>query len=490
MTSTVDQSAFTPTESLGNTGRKRATRQSTSSRITLAVVCIATAMLMLDIAVVNTALTSIALDLHTDLPGVQWAVDAYTLPLAALVLTAGSLADRLGRRRILLAGLAVFSLGSLGCSAAGSAGLLVATRAVQGIGAAALFAVPLALLGHAFPDRNGRTAALAAFGATIGASFAIGPLVGGLLTEHAGWRWIFLINVPIGVLVAAVALRWVEESQDPHPRRIDWPGQTVLTAALLALITGLLRGDADGWTSALVLLCLGGGVSCLIAFLAIEHGSSHPMLPLPMFANRVFATTQVAAFAISSSLFAVLLYVSLYAQGVLGLSPVQTGAIYLPGTLLMIVVAASTSKLVGRVRPTVALAVSLLGVAAGLALLTLADEHSSWVATMPGIVLACGATGVFNPVMSGLVLQESAATQAGLATGINDTFRQTGVALGIATLGSFIPTASAFGGDPAGYVTGLHHALWAACAVAVVGAAVVGRSTPRRARVRAPGADR
>ena len=229
-----------------------------TQRWTLAVVCAATAMLMLDIAVVNTALSDIAVDLDTGLSGLQWVVDAYTLALAATVLTAGALADRLGRRKLFTAGLGVFTASSLGCALAGDIAVLNSMRAVQGVGAAIMFAVSLALLAAAYPDVRQRAGALAAYGATIGASFAIGPLVGGALTSGLDWRWIFLINLPIGLFCIAVTRAYVQESRDPAARRIDWPGQATLTAGLFLLVLALLRGHEDGWTSALILAEFGG----------------------------------------------------------------------------------------------------------------------------------------------------------------------------------------------------------------------------------------
>ena len=457
-------------------------RHAPSAAITLAVVCATTAILMLDIAVVNTALTNIAVDLHTGLSGVQWVVDAYTLALAALVLTSGSLADRLGRRKVLIYGLLMFTAGSIGSAAAHSMATLDASRAVQGVGGAALFAVSLALLGHAFPDPRARTKALAVYGATIGGSFAVGPLMGGLLTQHLGWRWIFLINVPFGVVCLALTYFRVAESRDPHPRRIDWAGQALLCTSLFALVFALLRGNADGWGSTRITASLSIAAVLFVAFLVVETRVSDPMLPLSLFANRTFTGVQVAAFAISSSLFAVFLYVTLYLQGVLGLSPVAAGAVYLPGTVIMFVVSGATAQLLTKVRAGVALSVSLLVVAAGLALMVLGGAHSSWAITLPGFILSCIGTGVFNPVMSGLVLSESEASRAGLAAGINDTFRQTGIAVGVAALGTLVPAHSAFGGDPAAYVLGLHNALHVACAVAAVGA-VVAAALLRRARV-------
>lgn len=298
----------------------------------------------------------------------------------------------------------------------------------------------------------------------------MGPLVGGLVTQHLGWRWIFLLNVPVGLLCLALTALGVAESRDPRPRRVDWTGQVLLTGALFLLVLGLLRGNDAGWSSAGIVASLAGAGVLLVAFVAVEAVVREPMLPLGMFRNRAFTGTQLAAFGISSSLFAVFLYITLYLQGVLGLSPVQAGAAYLPATVLMFVVAGATAQLLDRVPAGLALAGSLGVVAVGLALGTLAGVHSSWWATLPGTMLACGGAGVFNPVMSGLVLSESSAEQAGLAAGVNDSFRQTGIAVGVAALGVLVPASSAFGGDPAAYVTGYHHALLVGAGVAAVGA--------------------
>ncbi|GAA4961558.1 MFS transporter [Yinghuangia aomiensis] len=443
----------------------------TAARGTLAVVCITTAMLMLDIAVVNTALFAIADDLDTGLTGIQWVVDAYTLALASAVLGAGSFADRLGRRRVFLGGLVLFTAASAACAAAPDIVVLDTARAVQGVGAAVLFAVSLALLAHAFPDPGGRARALAAYGATIGASFALGPLAGGMLTEWAHWRWIFLVNVPVGLACLAGTRRWVAESRDPRPRSADWPGQLLLAAAMSALVFGLLRAPGHGWSNGVTAAAFVVAGVCGAAFLVRERRAREPMLPLGMLANRAFAAAQAATFAISASLFAVFLYTTLYLQTVVGLSPLRAGLVYLPGTIAMFVVAGATSSLGPRLRPRFAVAGSLVLISLGLVLTVRADADDSWTSLVPGTVIAFVGAGVFNPVMSGIVLGETRAEHFGLAAGINDAFRQTGIAVGVAALGAFLPAAGPFGTDPAAYVEGLHHALLAAAVIAAAGAA-------------------
>src|ERR671935_1648564 len=240
-------------------------------------------MLMLDIAVVNTALSRIADDLDTGLSGLQWVVDAYTLALASVVLTAGALADRFGRRRLFIIGLVVFTVSSAACAAATDIVFLDVARAVQGLGAAVMFAVSLAILANAFPDPRERAGALAAYGATIGGTFAIGPLVGGALTSGLDWQWIFLINVPVGIACLWITGARVEESRDPHARRIDWAGQAVLAPGLFLLVLALLRGNEDGWTSAAIVAELGAAAVLLSAFVAVERRVAEPMLPLRFF---------------------------------------------------------------------------------------------------------------------------------------------------------------------------------------------------------------
>jgi EmrB/QacA subfamily drug resistance transporter len=301
---------------------------------TLAVVSLATAMLMLDIAVVNTAISDMGRDLHTGLDGLKWVVDAYTLALAAVVLTTGSLADRLGRKRMFATGMAIFTVSSAAAAAATDITMLNIIRAVQGMGAAAMFATSMALLAHEFPQAKERAKALGVYGATIGASFAIGPLVGGALTSGFGWRSIFIINIPIGIAALEITRRYVRESRDPQPRRIDWAGQAMLTGGLFLLVLALLRGNDVGWGSPQIVAELVGAGMLLAAFIAIERRVKDPMLPLGLFRVPSFAGAQIAAFSISASLFAVYIFATIYLQQVLGLSAIEAGLVYLPGTLL------------------------------------------------------------------------------------------------------------------------------------------------------------
>jgi EmrB/QacA subfamily drug resistance transporter len=443
-----------------------------SANLTIAAACLATAMLMLDISVINTALSEIADGLDTGLSGLQWVVDAYTIPLAATVLTAGAIADRVGRRRLFTAGLAVFTLSSALCGAAGGIEMLVASRAIQGLGASMMFATALALISQVTPDRESRVKALAAYGAAIGASFALGPFIGGGLTELFGWPAIFLVNVPIGAAVLWVAYRYVAEGRDPTPRRIDVPGQLTLIGGLFLLILGLLRGHEDGWGSTGIVAVLAGAVVLLAAFVIVEERSSEPMLPLRKMRERRFAGAQIAVFAISASFFAIFLYVTLYLQTVLGMSPIETGLVYLPGTFLVFVVSGMTAQLGANASSAKLASIGLALVGTGLALMLFAGADSAWTALLPGLLVTSIGTGLFNPTGSALALNALPPEQSGLAAGTNDTFRQTGVAVGIAALGTLVPASAALGGDLQSYVDGLHHAMIASAAIAIAGAIV------------------
>ena len=349
--------------------------------------------------------------------------------------------------------------------------MLVGARAIQGLGASMMFATALALISQVTPDREARVKALAAYGAAIGASFALGPFIGGALTELFGWRAIFLVNVPIGAAVLWITYRSVAEGRDPTPRRIDLPGQITLIGGLFLLVLALLRGNEDGWGSAGIVAALAGAAVLLIAFVVVEERSREPMLPLRLLGQRRFAGPQVAVFAIAASFFAVFLYLTLYLQTVLGMSPIETGprlpARHVPGVRRLGDDGAVRGEATRRPRSP---AVGLVLVAAGLALMLLIGVDSSWTVLLPGLLVTSIGTGLFNPTGSALALNALPDEQSGLAAGANDTFRQTGVAVGIAALGTLVPADAALGGNLQSYVDGLHHALIASAVLAIAGA--------------------
>jgi EmrB/QacA subfamily drug resistance transporter len=403
---------------------------------TLIAVSVATFMLLLDITVVNVALPSIRDDLGASFTDLQWVVDAYALTLAALVLTAGSLADRLGRRRVFVAGLTIFTGASLLCALAPDPTFLNLARAVQGVGGAIMFAVSLALIAQEFVAGRERGMAMGIYGATIGIAVAIGPLVGGALTDSLGWESIFYLNVPIGIAAIAITYLKVRESRDPNATRVDWPGVATFSAALFLLVLALVRGNDEGWGSTLIVSLLAGAGALLLAFLAIERRVAEPMLPLELFKRPAFTGVQLAAFAISSSIFALFLYLTLYLQNYLGLSPFQAGLRYLPITVVSFFAAPIAGALLSRVHARLMLSVGLAGVGVGLLLMSGIDAGSDWTTLLGGFLVAGAAVGLINPVVADVAVSVVPKERSGMAAGINDTFRQVGVAVGIAVWGA------------------------------------------------------
>jgi EmrB/QacA subfamily drug resistance transporter len=403
---------------------------------TLLTVSVGTFMLLLDITVVNTALPSIQKDLGASFTDVQWVIDAYTLSLAAIVLTAGSLADRLGRRAVFAVGLGIFSAASLAAGLAPDATFLNIARAIQGIGGAAMFAVSLALVAQEFAAGRERATAMGIYGATIGISVAIGPLVGGAITSGLGWRWVFFVNVPVGVAALALTFARVRESRDPNATRIDWLGLVTFSSALLMLVLALLRGNDNGWGSPLIVGLLGGAALMMAAFAAIEQRVPEPMLPLELFRRGAFTGVQIAAAAVSASLFALFLYLTLYLQNYLGYSPLQAGLRYLPITIVPFLVAPLAVALMGRLPARVIMAIGLGGVGGGLLLMSGVSTNSSWTALLPGFIVAGVGVGLLNPVIADVAVSVVSRDRSGMAAGINDTFRQVAIAVGVAAWGA------------------------------------------------------
>jgi EmrB/QacA subfamily drug resistance transporter len=402
---------------------------------TLAVVCVAVFMLLLDVTVVAVALADIQRDLGGELASLQWVVDAYTLTLAGLLLTAATLGDRIGRRRIFIAGLVVFTAASAGCAAAWSPLSLNLIRGVQGIGGALLFGTALPLLGAAFTTPRGHARAIGAFGASLTAATAVGPLVGGLLVDGAGWRWIFLVNLPIGVL-ALMATRQMTESRSDSPRVADWTGTALLVGGLFTVLLGLIQGNPDGWTSPRVLALLGGGVVLFAAFVAYEMWVAEPMLDLSLFRRAGFTGVGLGSFAVSATLVAATTYLALFLQNGLGYSPLATGIRVLPLTLASFVAAPLTARLLHRVPMWVLVGGGLLLAGAGLVLTARVDGTSEWTVFLPGFVIAGVGLGVTGSALSGAALAAVEPGRAGMATGAVNTLRQVGVAAGVAVLGA------------------------------------------------------
>ena len=402
---------------------------------TLLAVCAATFMLLLDITIVNVALPDIADELGASFSEVQWVIDAYALTLAALLLTAGSLADLLGRRMVFAVGLVCFTVASVLCAIAASGTLLILARGAQGIGGAAMFATSLALLAQEFHGRE-RGTAFGLWGATTGAAVAVGPLVGGALTEALGWPSIFYLNVPIGIATLAITLRKLPESRDEESGGIDWLGLTTFSAALFLLVFGLIESNDQGWGSGLIVGTLTASALLLVVFVLVERGQPQPMFELSLFRKPTFAGASIAAFALSASMFAMFLYFTLYLQTILGYGPLETGLRLLPVSLLSFVAAAVSGRLTARLPARGLRGGGLLVVGAGLLLMRGVDAQSDWTALLPGFVVAGFGIGTINPSIANAAIGVVAPARAGMASGISSTFRQVGIATGIAGLGA------------------------------------------------------
>ncbi len=392
-------------------------------------------MLLVDVTIVQVALPRIQRELHASFTDLQWVIDAYALTLSALILTSGTLADRIGRKRVFIGGLALFTVASLMCGLSPTASFLIFARAIQGIGGAAMFATSLALIAQEFPGPE-RAGAIAAWGATVGGAVAVGPLIGGVLTVGLGWRWIFFVNIPIGVATIVISAKQLVNVRDPEAEGLDWLGLITFSGALFLLIFGLLRGSDVGWESTLIVSALIGAAVLLAAFVFVERRQRRPMFDLSLFGNRAFCGVSLATFAVGAGMFAMFPYITFYLQNDLGYSPLQGGLRLLPATLLTFIVPLATRRLAGRVAPG-----ALLGGGLGLTALGLISMHgltpdSRWTALLPGLLLAGAGIGLANPSIANIALGVVPAERSGMASGISNTFRIGGLAVGVAALGA------------------------------------------------------
>jgi EmrB/QacA subfamily drug resistance transporter len=413
-------------------------------------------MLLLDITVVNVALPNIENELHTSFTELQWVVDAYALTLAATMLNAGSLGDLLGRKRVFLVSIALFTASSALCGAATSPLWLILARGAQGIGGAGMFACSLAIISQEFHGRE-RGTAFGIWGATVGMAVAIGPLVGGALTTYVGWRWIFFVNIPIGIACVTAGLRELRETRDEEHGGFDLPGLLTLTAGLFALVLGLLRGNDWGWSSGRVIGLFAAAAVLLLAFAAIELRQERPMFDFHLFRIPTFTGAQITAFAISSGMFAQFLFLPLYLENVLGYSAVAAGVRFLPLSLLAFVVAPIAGRLSTRVPVRFLLGGGLALIGVALLLMHGITLDSSWTTLLAGFVVGGIGVGFVNAPLAATSVSVVEPRRAGMASGINNTFRQIGIATGIAALGAIFQSQieshlAASGRVPAGQV--------------------------------------
>jgi len=402
---------------------------------TLLVVCVGTFMLLLDITIVNVALPDIQRALHSSFADLQWVVDAYALTLASFLLTAGSLADIYGRRVLYLIGLVVFTGASALCGFATSTLMLQLSRGLQGVGGAIMFAVSLALLANAFRGKD-RGVAFGVWGAVTGLAVSIGPLLGGVLTSGLSWRWIFFVNAPIGIAAVIIALAKVAESRAAQASRPDWLGFALFTVALSSLVYALIESNQRSFTDGLVLGCLAAAAVLLAVFVIVERRSAHPMFDLRLLRLPTFSGGSVAAFGLSASIFSMLLYLVLYLQDILGYSPLATGVRLMVISGGILVTSTVAGRLTSRVPARLLVGPGLIIIGVGLLLMRGLDAGSTWTHLIPGMIVAGVGVGLVNPPLASTAVGVVPPQQAGMASGINSTFRQVGIATGIALLGT------------------------------------------------------
>src|SRR4051812_12044660 len=469
-------------------------------RWTLVAVCATTFMLLVDLTIVNVALPSMQRELDASLTGLQWVVDAYAVSLAALILTAGALADRYGRRLVFAAGIVLFTVASLLCGIAWNVATLDVARALQGIGGGALFATALALIGAEY-EGPARMNAIAIWGATVGFAVAAGPLFGGIITGVLSWRWIFFVNIPVGAFALVLALRGVRESRDANARSADVAGLVTFSASLFLIVFGLLRGNDAGWGSAQIVATLAGGVALLGIFIAVERAQERPMLDVSLFRRPAFVGVQAATFCLGAGMFALFPFLSIYLQDIDGYSPLAAGLRFLPITAFIFVVPLVTRRRAARAPMWALLAGSLSIIALGIALMEVVSVGSSWTVLLPGFVVCGIGIGLANPTIAGAALRVVDPSRTGMASGISNTCRVGGLAVGVAALGVLLQhgvgthlAAAGYGGkgisaavtssglsaagrNPrladaanAAFVSGLHLILLAGCLTVLVGA--------------------
>ena len=433
----------------------------------LALAAIASFMVALDALVVTTALGSIRHGLGASLAALEWTVNAYNLSFAVLLMTGAALGDRYGRRRMFSAGLALFVAASVGCALAGGIGWLIAARAVQGAGAALVMPLAMALLGVAFP-REQRARALGIFGGVTGLAVLGGPLVGGAITEGLAWQWIFWLNMPIGIATIALVPGHIAESHGPR-QPLDGPGLLLLAGGAFGLVWGLARGNSAGWASMEVDLALGAGLLLGTAFIARERRAAAPMVPLRFFHSPAFAAGNAAGFLFSASLYGTLFFMAQFFQTAQGHGPLGAGLRLLPWTATLFIVAPLAGNLVQRIGERPLVAGGLLLQTVGLAWIALiAAPDTAYLKLVAPLVMAGAGISMAMPAAQNAVIGAVAPAEIGKASGVYNTLRYLGGALGIALL---VAAFAALGGytSPQAFSSGFAPALWVAAALSLAG---------------------
>jgi MFS transporter, DHA2 family, methylenomycin A resistance protein len=440
----------------------------------LLAICLGYFMVILDATIVNVALPAIGRDLGGGVGALQWVIDAYTVVFAGLLLSAGSLGDRLGARRVLDAGLGLFTAASLACALAPSVPVLVGARAVQGLGAALLVPSSLALLRAAYRDPAERARAVGAWGAVAGVGAASGPVLGGLLVALASWRAVFIVNVPVGLVAMRLSRRHLPPAGERSNAGLDPPGQVLGVLTLTLLTLGLIEGGSAGWGSPLSLVGLIGFVPALVAFVAVERRVREPMLPLSLFGNRTFSGATFVGLAINLGFYGQLFAMSLYFQHVRGFSALQTGLALLPEGVFVAVASLLSGRVTSRTGPRLPMLAGLACGAAGFAGLIVAGRSTSYPLLVPPLVAAGFGMAFTMPAATAATIESAPAERVGIASGVLNAARQAGGAIGVALLGTLLASAT--------FVPGLHAAMALSAGSFLAGAAVTAAAVGRRRR--------
>ena len=407
------------------------------SRIRILLICCSSLFIVgLDITVVNIALPSIGRDLHAGISGLQWTVDAYTVVMASLLMFSGSLADRIGRRRIFVTGLVVFSAASLLCSLAPSVELLIAARALQAVGASMLNPVAMSIITNTFTEPRERAQAVGVWGAVFGVSMALGPIIGGAVVSSVGWRSIFWINLPIGIAAIALTLRFIPESKAPSPRRFDPIGQSLVIVLLATLTYGIIEAPGQGWSSPAIVAVLATAGAALAGVLLYEPRRREPLLELRFFRSIPFAASIGISLAAFATFGGFLFLNTLYLQETRGLSPLHAGLYTLPMALMTVVAAPFSGRIVGRRGPRLPLAIAGVCFTTACSILTGLDAQTP-VAELLGAYVVFGlGFGFINTPITNAAVSGMPRAQAGVASAIATTSRQVGQTLGVAMVGA------------------------------------------------------
>jgi len=406
---------------------------------TLVAVSLATFMTYLDNNVTNVAIPTIQRSLHLSVAGLEWVVSGYVLVFAGLMLVGGRLADVYGRRRLFLIGLSVFTLASLAAGLAGSGGVLIASRAAQGLGAALLVPTTLAIIIATFEDGRERTRAIGLWTAIGALALAFGPLIGGFISQNVRWGWIFFINVPVGVITFAIAAAWISESHGRSASRyLDVPGLASSAIMLFSLTYALIEGHDKGWTSATILGAFALAAAAAIAFAVVEARSAHPMVQVSLFRSRVFSGGTSVIMLWAFGIFGIYFFTSLYLQGILGFSPIEAGLAFVPMALFLALFAGVSGPVVTRIGTQRTIALGLVIMLAGLCLFARQGLHATYAGLMPGFLLFGAGSGLMNAPLTSAVLSSMPPHRSGVASALLNAAREVAGLLGITVIGAVL----------------------------------------------------